>query len=309
MTGRWRIAVPLLVVAFAATALAAQDAQVFRTGTDLVLLSVSAVDSKGKPIAGLDRADFQVVEDGRVQDVSVFSAEPQPISLSLLIDTSTSMEMKLRMAQDAAVGFCRRLRANDVAQIISFDSETRIQQPFTRDAAALEAAIRGLHASGSTSLHTAIYIALNELNRLRRGQPASEIRRQGIVVLSDGQDTTSLLRYEDVLELARRSDVAVYAIALHDKSESATRGFNEAEFVLRSLSQSSGGRLFAADDPSQLPAIYVQIADEIASQYTLGYVSKNLQRDGAWRRIGVKVSRPNVAARTKAGYFAPPKDR
>jgi len=122
MTGRWRIAVPLLVVAFAATALAAQDAQVFRTGTDLVLLSVSAVDSKGKPIAGLDRADFQVVEDGRVQDVSVFSAEPQPISLSLLIDTSTSMEMKLRMAQDAAVGFCRRLRANDVAQIISFDS-------------------------------------------------------------------------------------------------------------------------------------------------------------------------------------------
>jgi len=128
-------------------------------------------------------------------------------------------------------------------------------------------------------------------------------------VLSDGQDTTSLLRYEDVLELARRSDVAVYAIALHDKSESATRGFNEAEFVLRSLSQSSGGRLFAADDPSQLPAIYVQIADEIASQYTLGYVSKNLQRDGAWRRIGVKVSRPNVAARTKAGYFAPPKDR
>jgi Ca-activated chloride channel family protein len=239
----------------------------------------------------------------------VFADDPQPIALSLLIDTSTSMEMNLRIAQEAAIGFCRRLRPNDVAQIITFDSDTRIRQSFTADKAALETAIRQMRTSGSTSLYTAIYVGLNELATLRRAQATDEIRRQAIVVLSDGEDTTSLLRYDDVLDLAKRSNVAVYAIAIRDRAMRAdsTRGFNEADFVLRTLTQVSGGRPFTVEDATQLPAIYTQIADELASQYTLGYVSKNTKRDGSWRQVTVKVLRPNVAARTKSGYFAPSK--
>ena len=297
----------LLLLGCLGTSLAA--AQVFRSGTDMVLLSVTAIDGKNHPITGLAAADFQVREDGMMQEVSVFSHDVQPISLSLLVDTSTSMEMKLKMAQDAAIGFCKRLGRNDVAQIITFDSETRIRQSFTRDVAALEGAIRQIRAGGSTSLYTAIYVALNELTRLRRTQAPDEIRRQAIVVLSDGEDNTSLLRYEDVLDLAKRSDVAVYAIGLRDKTDVVARGFNEADFVLRSLSQASGGRPFIVDDATQLPAIYTQIADELSNQYTLGYVSKNSKRDGAWRQISVKVLQPNVAARTKSGYFAPAKDK
>src|SRR6185369_3405134 len=129
---------------------------VFRSGTDMVLLSVSAVDSKNHPVGDLTRADFQIVEDGRLQDLAIFAADPQPISLSLLVDTSTSMEMKLKMAQDAAIGFCRRLRDHDEAQVITFDSETKIAQPFTHDIGALESAIRSMRTGGSTSLHTAI---------------------------------------------------------------------------------------------------------------------------------------------------------
>jgi Ca-activated chloride channel family protein len=299
----------LAFAACGAVLTAAQGAQVFRSGTDMVLLNVSAVDSRNRPVAGLTRADFQIAEDGRVQDVSMFAIDPQPISLSLLVDTSTSMEMKLRMVQDAAIGFCKRLRPGDVAQVITFDSETKIAQPFTHDSGKLESAILAMRTGGSTSLHTAIYIALNELNRLRKTQPADEVRRQAIVVLSDGQDTSSLLAYEQVLELARRSDVVVYAIGLRDRGEAAPRGFNEGDFVLRSLSQSTGGRLFTVDDPAQLPTIYGQVGDDLANQYTLGYVSKNLQRDGAWRQISVKVLKPNVIARTKSGYFASPKDR
>jgi len=299
----------MAVVGCGAVLTAAQGTQVFRSGTDMVLLSVSAVDSRNHPVAGLTRADFQVAEDGRVQELSMFALDPQPVSLSLLIDTSTSMEMKLRTVQDAAIGFCRRLGARDIAQVITFDSETKIAQPFTRDIATLESAILAMRTGGSTSLHTAIYIALNELNRLRKTQPADEVRRQAIVVLSDGQDTSSLLAYEQVLELARRSDVIVYAIGLRDRAEAAPRGFNEGDFVLRSLSQSTGGRLFTVDDPAQLPAVYGQVGDDLASQYTLGYVSKNLQRDGAWRQVNVKVLKPNVIARTKAGYFASPKER
>ncbi|MEO7192913.1 MAG: VWA domain-containing protein [Vicinamibacterales bacterium] len=306
---------PVIGRAFSTVAVAAvmaaslTAAQVFRAGTDLVLLSVTVTDAKNHSVATLNREDFQVLEDGVGQEVTVFSREAQPISLSLLLDTSTSMESKLGMAQEAAIGFCRRLGPRDVAQIITFASETQIRQPFTHDSGALETAIRQIHAGGSTSLYTALYIALNELNRARRAQAPDEIRRQAIVVLSDGENTSGLLGYEDVLDLARRSNVAVYAIGLRSAEDRASHSFNEADFVLRSLAQTSGARLFLVDQPAQLPAIYTQIADELANQYTVGYISKNAKRDGAWRQITVRVRQAGVTARTKSGYFAPAKDK
>lgn len=295
-----------LVASLLSLPLAAQ--QVFRAGTDVVLLSVTATDGTHHPVPGLTAADFLVLEDGVRQTISAFASDPQPIALSILIDASTSMERKLPIAMDAASGFCRRLRPQDAAQVIAFNSDTEILQSFTNDAAALERAIRRTRASGSTSLYTAVYIALNELNGQHRPQVPGDVRRQAIVVLSDGEDTTSLLHYEDVLDLSKRSDVAVYAIGLRDRadrSDSRSRGYNESDYVLRTLSQSTGGRVFFVDDPAQLPAIYGQIADELASQYTIGYVSTNAKRDGTWRDIAVRVARPGVTARTKAGYFGP----
>jgi len=97
----------------------------------------------------------------------------------------------------------------------------------------------------------------------------------------------------------------VYAIGLRTKDEVPTRGWNEAEFVLRSLAQETGGRPYFIGDANQLPAIYSQIADELANQYTVGYTSKNTKRDGAWRRITVRVARESTTARTKTGYFGP----
>ncbi|HEY7476210.1 MAG TPA: VWA domain-containing protein, partial [Vicinamibacterales bacterium] len=114
---------------------------------------------------------------------------------------------------------------------------------------------------------------------------------------------------DDVLDLAKRSEVAVYSIGLREKGDPAMSGkWNEADYILRTLAQETGGRPYFVDDVSQLPAIYSQIADELANQYSVGYVSKNPKRDGVWRKINVRVTRPNTAARTKAGYFAP-KDR
>ena len=115
-----------------------------------------------------------------------------------------------------------------------------------------------------------------------------------------------MIEYEQVLESAKRSEVVVYAIGLRAKNNMAKRGFNNAEFVLRTLSQETGGRVFFVEDAQQLPAIYAQIADELANQYTIGYTSKNPKRDGAWRRITVQVSATGGAtARTKAGYYGP----
>jgi Ca-activated chloride channel family protein len=282
--------------------------QVFKAGTDLVLLNVTVADAAGHLVTGLNQEDFQVYEDGVLQTVTNFSREPLPIALSIALDTSTSMERKLPVAQEAAAGFVRRLTPKDVAQIIDFDSQAQILQAFTNDKASLEQAIRRTQAGGSTSLYNALYTALSELKGVR-GPQTGEVRRQAIVALSDGEDTSSLVTFDDVLDLAKRSEVGVYAIGLREKGDPAMQGkWNEADYILKTLAQETGGRPFFVDDVSQLPAIYSQIADELANQYSVGYVSKNPKRDGAWRKITVRITRPNVTARTKAGYFGP-KDR
>jgi Ca-activated chloride channel family protein len=279
--------------------------QVFKSGTDLVLLNVTVADTAGHLVTGLTQEDFQVYEDGVQQTVTNFSRDPLPIALSILLDTSTSMDRKLPVAQEAATGFARRLTPRDVAQIIDFDSQAQILQTFTNDKAALEQAIRRTQAGGSTSLFNALYTALSELKGIR-GQTPTDVRRQAIVALSDGEDTTSLVTFEDVLDLAKRSETGVYAIGLREKGDPAMTGkWNEADYILKTLAQETGGRPFFVDDVSQLPAIYSQIADELSNQYSVGYVSRNPKRDGAWRRVTVKVVKPNVMARAKAGYFAP----
>jgi Ca-activated chloride channel family protein len=282
--------------------------QIFRAGTDIVLLNVSALDGKNHPVSGLTRDDFQVFEDNIPQDVTIFSRDPQPIALSLLLDTSTSMEPKMAVAQEAASGFVRRLGPRDIAQIIDFDTMALIAQPFTNDRQALERAIRKTKAGGRTSLYDAVYVALDELNRTP--PPAADaIRRQAIVLLSDGEDTSSHKDYEEVMDLSRRSDVIIFTISLRTRDEAPPNGWNEAEFVMRTLAQETGGHAFFVTELTQLSAIYDQIADELIGQYTLGYRSKNQKHDGKWRRVTVQMPNGGAVARTKSGYFAPSKDR
>jgi len=306
-----RTAAACAVLALASAAAgAARPAQVFRAGTDTVLLSVTVADGRNRPVAGLSRSDFLVFEDKRPQTISVFANDPQPVALSLLLDSSLSMERTLRLAQEAAIGFVQRLGPSDVAQIIDFNStnETRIRQGFTGDRGALEAAIRRVQPGGWTALYDALYIGIAEAHRLRP-RPTEAVRRQAVVILSDGENTQSLKTSDDVIDSAKRTDVMVYAVALRDKTNARTGGYNEAEYVLRALGQMTGGRVFVAGDATQLPAIYNQIADELAHQYLIGYTSRNPRRDGAWRQVAVQLQSPNLVARTRAGYFGPSKER
>jgi Ca-activated chloride channel homolog len=263
-------------------------------------------DGANRYVTDLDQGDFQVYEDGVKQEVTLFNRTNLPIALALLLDTSASMEARLPIAQEAAIGFARRLRPQDLAEVIDFDSRVVILAPFTNKATELEQAIRRTSAGGSTSMYNAIYIALKDLKKIV-ATSTDEIRRQAIVVLSDGEDTSSLLPFEEVLDLAKRSETAIYAIGLrsNEGGSFASKGFKEAEFVLRQLAQETGGRAFFPSQATELNSIYTQIADELSSQYTVGYTSKNARRDGAWRRIVVRVARPSASARTKQGYFAP----
>jgi Ca-activated chloride channel homolog len=286
--------------------LGAQTAQQpFRIGVDIVSLNVIVTDGPGRYVTDLTPEDFNVFEDGVKQDVTFFNKTNLPIALCLLLDTSASMDTKLSTAQEAAIGFAKRLRAQDLAEVIDFDSRVVVLQPFTNAAAELEQAIRKTSAGGSTSLYNAVYIALKDLKKVV-AKNVDEIRRQAIVVLSDGEDTSSLLPFEEVLDLAKRSETAIYSIGLrsNENASTASKGFKEAEFVLRQLSQETGGRAFFPNQITELAAVYGQISDELSSQYTVGYASKNPKRDGSWRRVVVRVNRPSTTARTKLGYFA-----
>ena len=278
----------------------------FRAGVDLVSLNVTVTEGVGKYVTDLAAEDFTVFEDGVKQDVTFFTRTNLPIALAVLIDTSASMENKLPTAQEAAIGFAKRLRPQDLAEVVDFDSRVVVLQSFSNNVAELEQAIRRTSAGGSTSLYNAVYIALKDLKKVV-AKSTDEIRRQAIVVLSDGEDTSSLLPFEEVLDLAKRSETAIYSIGLRASEGTgvSAKGFKEAEFVMRQFSQETGGRSFFPSQLADLAAIYGQISDELSSQYTVGYTSKNPKRDGSWRRVVVRIVRPNLTARTKLGYFAP----
>ena len=295
------LAVTLLVAAMAA-AVSGQD--VFRASVDVVTLNVTVADGQGRFITDLEKDQFTVFENGVRQDVLLFSRENLPVALSLLIDSSASMESRMPIAQNAAVGFAQRIRPQDLAQIIDFDNRVTVAQGFTADKALLEQAIRGTQSGGMTSMYQAVYIALRELSKIRN-QTREDVHRQAIVLLSDGEDTTSLIKFEDVLDLAKRSETSIYTIGLQPNDSLTLGGFREAAYVLRQLAQETGGKAFFVQKPEELPAIYGQIADEISSQYAMGFASNNPRRDGAWRRLQVQVARPNTTVRTRRGYFAP----
>ena len=297
--------ITLAVAMSLATASAQQpDQPAFRTGVDLVSLNVTVTDGNNRFVTDIDREGFQLYEDGALQDVSFFTRTQLPIALALLMDTSASMAEKMSTAQEAAIGFAERLRDEDLAALIDFDSRVDIRQGFTNSVEKLNAAIRQTSAGGSTSLYNALYVSLKELGKIATST-ADDIRRQAIVVLSDGEDTSSLVVFDEVIELAKRSDTVIYSIGLRSRDIRTQRGFREADFVLRQLTQETGGRAFFPEQVADLQGIYKRISDELSSQYTLGYMSKNPMRDGRWRRIVVRIDRPNVAARTKQGYYAP----
>ena len=275
----------------------------FRAGVDVVSMNVTVTDGMGRYITDLESDEFSVFEDGVKQTITFFNRRQQPIALSLLLDTSASMEQHLPTLQAAASNFVKRLRPSDIAQVIDFDSRVEIRQSFTSRHSDLDAAILQTAAGGSTSLYNAIYIALRELRKVK-AVTEEDVRRQALIVFSDGEDTSSLVAFDEVLDLAKRSETSIYTIALRG-SDSQAKGFKEAEFVLRTLARETGGRSFFPLKVEDLADVYAQIADELASQYAVGYVSHNPKRDASWRRLGVQIARPNLTARTKNGYYAP----
>jgi Ca-activated chloride channel homolog len=280
----------------------------FKSGVDVVALSVTVLDPQARLLAGLSREKFSVFEDGIRQDIAYFETSEVPLDLALLLDTSVSMEPKLAFVQKAAAGFVDALRDTDRAAVYGFSSYVRPLQAFTSDRSLVRQAIQATTAGGGTALYNAVYVALRAF---QKAADDGQVRRRAIVVLTDGEDTASVLTFDDMLAEAKAAGVTIYTIGLHADApgiytaQQARGYFSTADFAMKQLARETGAKAFFPTGQSSLAEAYAEIGRELATQYAIGYVSRNPMRNGAFRRVTVRVSdSPGAQPRTRTGYLA-----
>jgi len=287
---------------------------IFRSGVQLVPLNVTVTDLQRHFVRGLTAEDFTVLEDGVAQEVQFFDAADVPIDLILLVDTSSSMGHNMPVVHEAALGFLSTLRAQDRGAVVAFADRVDVVQELTSDRSSLEGAVRRMTARGATALHDAIYISLKLFGHA--AQREGEIRRQAIAVLTDGEDTSSLLAFDEVVGLARQSGVTIYPITLvadpaaeRLELEGLRRTATQmrSQYLLRQLARETGAQAFLSVRLPGLKDVYSSIAEELANQYSIAYAPTDTTPDGRLRQIVVQVaSRPELRLRTRTGYTVEP---
>lgn len=278
----------------------------FSTSVDTVSLAVSLQDEEGRLVTGLDKDNFTVYEDGVEQELRFFSVDELPLKLVILLDVSGSMRQKLPLAQEAAVRFVSSLKSGDEVQVVQFGDRVMTLAEFTSDFSRVSEAIRSTEVAGATALYNAIYISLKDLESYRK----SALDRRSVIVLSDGNDTSSVLGFEDVKEQARKANVTIYAISLRaNKADLKKEKYRNAKYELDQLAIETGGVSYAPEKIKDLSGVYDQILTELKSQYSLGYVSTNEEEDGKWRRVQILTAAAGTSVRSREGYYAPRKSR
>jgi len=294
------------------TATATLDTPPLRIGqretVSLVNLYVAVSDPKDKPVEDLRSEDFRVFEDDVRQEISHFTAARQPLTVTLLMDTSNSMGTgeRIETARKAALEFVKRIGLGDRVSLISFNDSVRELLPLTGDRKLLEAAISDLSVGGGTALYDALVRAATALQNLEG--------HKALILLSDGRDQAfrenapgSLHVFEEAMEAVERAEVTLYSIGLGARLESETDLTQHwtLKAILGSLADKTGGRFYNPERPGQLSGIYQQISDDLSKRYTLAYSPKNQSRDGRWRTVRVETTRPGLKVVTRPGYYAP----
>ena len=285
--------------------LAAQ--QRFKAGVDLIHFSVTVIDKQGSPITGLKPDDFELVEEGKTQAISYFSegnpedgaslGDALPLHLGVGIDTSGSMD---RDIVDVRTGVIKFLLNNTAAidfTLVDFDTEVRVTRYGPDETERLIERIRRRRPDGWTALYDAIGVYLNSVG-IQDGQKI-------LLLYTDGGDTRSELTFSDLLDLLKSSDVTLYAIGYLENQGS---GRASQQSALQRMAAITGGQAFFPTNVKELEKIYEKIQREIAARYGLGYLSSDTRKDGAWRKVEIKLKRQDLKGaklRTRTGYFAP----
>jgi Ca-activated chloride channel family protein len=291
---------PLLLALM--TALSAQQ-PTFRVETDLVNVGVTVTDKRGSFLTDLTADDFEIVESGKKQTVKYFTRGDELVAapdlhVGLLFDTSGSMGEDIQLARSAAIKFLNTLGDAKTITLVDFDTEVRVSKYGQQDFPRLVERIRGRKPDGFTAMYDALGLYLQDAD-IDEG-------RKILVLFSDGGDTRSTIGFADVMTLVRASDVTVYAVGFVENQPSNARG--QQRLRLTQIAQESGGEAFFPSSMKQVDAAYDKIVAQIRAQYSLGYVSTNTDVDGRWRKVEIKVRRPDlkdVRIQTRKGYFAP----
>jgi VWFA-related protein len=272
----------------------------FRVSVDQVVLHATVLNSRGAPVSGLGKENFQIYEDGVLQETKYFSHDDVPVEVGLIIDNSGSMRPKRAEVIAAALAFARSSNPQDQMFVVHFNERVSFGLPesmlFTDKVAELEVALSGISADGETALYDAVAAGLDHLKEGNRDKKV-------LIVISDGGDNASKHTKAQILILAGQSDTILYAIGLRDEND-PDQHFD----VLKQLAKAAGGEAFLPESLKDVTPICERIAHDIRSQYTLAYVSTNRKQDGTYRALQVKVSAPGrgrMSVRTRAGYFAP----
>jgi len=278
-----------------------QDNQdTIRINVDLVVLHATVQNSERIPVSGLRKENFQVYEDGVLQQINSFSHEDIPVTIGLVIDNSGSMRPKRLEVITAALAFVRSSNPKDQLFVVNFNEHVSFglpnNMPFTGDVAHLEAALSKVAAGGMTALYDAVAAGLNHLKKGKQD-------RQALIVVSDGADNASLHNQAWIMDLARQSEAMIYTIGLFDQSD-----HDRNLSLLRQLAKATGGEAFLPGSVKDVVPLCERIARDIRNQYTITYAPMNIKYDGKYRTIQVKVEAPGrerLSARTRAGYHAP----
>jgi Ca-activated chloride channel homolog len=300
------VSVLVFFIAFVPTAVGQKETDALPSdykvavNVDLVIFNVTVTDTKGRLVKGLSKDDFRIVEDGQQQEIQFVRPEDIPATVGLLIDNSGSMRRKRSDVIAAALAFAESSNPQDEIFIVNFNERVFMGLPagllFTSDINQLRAALANTRAEGKTALYDAVEAGLKHLEM-------GTHQRKTLVVLSDGGDNASGQNETGVFAMAAASNATIYTIAVDDPEDK-----DQNPKLLEDLARLTGGEAYRPKAVDELPDVWRKIAGGIRSQYTIGYVSKNRTRDGAFRAVKViaigKDGKP-LHVRARKGYTAP----
>jgi Ca-activated chloride channel homolog len=274
---------------------------------DLVLTYTSVFNKENHFVSGLKKDNFKVFEDGVEQKVEQFAQEDVPVSMGILLDLSGSMRSKIEQVNKAALAFIKASNPQDEVFLIGFSDEAELLQDYTSDIDEITDALDNTVVTGGTVAYDAIYLGVQKAQSGKK-------QKKAVVVITDGEDRDSYYKLDELLAKVQESDVQVFCIGflgeipskhLFDWSKSDAE---KARDALNKISDETGGKAFFPDNLTDIHQIVAEIASELRSQYSLGYVSSNAARDGSFRRVKVELTGPaasNNHIRYRRGYFAP----
>ncbi len=275
-----------------------------RIKTDLVTLTLTVTDAMGRYVSGLTKNAFTVSDNNKEQEITFFSDSDAPVSVGILFDVSGSMSRdKIQKARKALERFMATSHPSDEYFLIAFNSRAQLLMDRTRDGEAVLRKLTLVQPKSNTALYDAVYLGVE---RVTRGTH----QKRALLVISDGQDNASRYNFGEVRRLIKESDVVTYSVGIMDARDSSSSLGMQGQAFLDELSSVTGGKSFYPQSDIEMDEIFERIALELRHQYSVGYVPKDFQPDGKWRKVRVKVKPPRglprLTVRSREGYYATP---